>query len=300
MRAGRGEAHADIRRAVLPKGRKERPRDLLLRVGAAKRRVGKRDALALLRDAAVDLRGLRRERPAERDALQRDLRAEQNQPLVPDVERVLELRVAHDVLQKRVALLQRLVVIRQHTGERGLRLAQRAVDKRAPPRRALLHEQQVLRRKDDRAEFADERGARLFFNAVDHARAPPVFKQELQVLRAPLGEKVHRERGRLGVFPVDETRQLAVLRAAERMPAGEKPDRLEQVRLALRVAAENHVDRVAREDLPVLQVAELLKAKACDVQSLSPPRPARCSARRCTRRNRRRASSCRASCRPRR
>ena len=98
VRSGTREARADIRALCAFQRGKELCGDFLPRIRTAERRIGKGDALFFLRDAAVDLRSLRRERAAERDALQNDLGAEEDQPLIPNVERVAQLRMAQDIL----------------------------------------------------------------------------------------------------------------------------------------------------------------------------------------------------------
>ena len=107
--------------AVLPKGfGKTAPAISVLRVRAAKRRVGKRDALAApSRCRCRSPRHCGASARQNASALQRDLRAEQNKPLVPDVERVARAPGgARMSFKSALRCMQRLVVMRQHARKR--------------------------------------------------------------------------------------------------------------------------------------------------------------------------------------
>ncbi len=186
--------------------------------------------------------------------------AASGQPRVPDVEGVQQLGVGRDVLEQRVALGERAAVFRKNRGAGRAELADGRVDEIPAPGRAAAQQREVLRRKDRRAELPDHRGARPLRHAVE-LRGPSARRNaDLRGLPAPAAVKIQPQ----AALRAAGAHHLGVLRAAERALPGEEPHALQQVGLALRVPAPEHVDAPARAKLAGSEVAEVQPGKAQD------------------------------------
>ena len=171
-----------------------------------------------------------------------DLRAELDEPLVPDVERrelVLGDPRAARRLQQAVALPQHPVVVGEHAGEPRGELHEQLVEEPAPARRLAAHEREVLRREQHGRDVPRQL-ARLDRDPVDlrAVRARPVELHLEQHLAVGVLEPGPHDRG---VGAAADERLIG--RDPVRAERAEVADRLDQVRLALAVAADEDVRR---------------------------------------------------------
>ena len=88
----------------------------------------------------------------------------------------------------------------EHPRVAGPDLAQSAVQEPPAAGRALLHQQQVLRGENHRADLAHQGGACLLLHPIDDRAAAAVLKLEQSFLLPALAEKVQGQGGGGGVL----------------------------------------------------------------------------------------------------
>ena len=118
--------------------------------------------------------------------------------------------------------------------------------------------------KDYRADLAHQGGACFFPHPVNHRAAPAVLKLKQRLLVSLLAEKIQGQAGPGGVLSRGGVQpgQLRVLGPPEGVASRKEPEGLQQIGLSLGIAAVNHIDSLAGEQLSVLQVAKALTGKA--------------------------------------
>ena len=137
----------------------------------------------------------------------------------------------------------------EHPRVAGPDLAQSAVQEAPAAGRALLHQQQVLRGENHRADLAHQGGACLLLHPIDDGAA--VLKLEQSLLLPALAEKVQGQGGGGGVLAGGgiQPGQLHILGSPEGVPAGEQPQPLQQICLSLGVIPIENVGAFIKIDI---------------------------------------------------
>ena len=185
-----------------------------------------------------------------------DLRAERGELFIPQRERFAQLIVALQIFQERVALLEQAVILLQCERVAHFFTADRAVDKIAAFGRSPFDKTEIFGRKHHGAKALDQRGGGFLFHAVELDDAPVRFDRDTRRLAALLSEKPAIELSERLV----KLDQLPVTLRPERMTAAEQPQRLDDIRLALRVLAVDDIHTLAGADIAVREVAVVLKS----------------------------------------
>ena len=174
-------------------------------------------------------------------------RAERDELVVPDIER--RQRVAADAarlrgLQQGGALLEHPVVVGEHAGEPRGALDEQLIGESAARRRVAAHDLQVFGSEQHDLGVARQLGG-LHRRAVDPrlVRALPVELRLEQHAALAVGEPRADDRGIRAV-----AHHRRIVRDAVRAERGEEGDGLGEVRLALTVAADEHVRTRAERD----------------------------------------------------
>ena len=183
------------------------------------------------------------------------------------------------------------VIVRERLRVPCAQLTERVVHEFSSGRRAVADQQQILGAEVDRAKHVAQLAALFCRNFVDEDLSPPARgKGDLKQKLARAGKSVRPDRA-LALSKGDEL----LFRPCTRRPCARQiDDRFEQIRLALRVFADNDVAVRRKRNVQRIVIAEGLKLQRVN----SHRRPSALRRRRppC----RRGGSSCRASCTPRR
>ena len=260
MGAGEAKTRGKLGVIVVALVRHELLKDCLLRrhrVGdGADGPVRERQLLPPAGAFAVGARGIVREELTEAGAVIDEHRAALRHAEVEIGERVEQrgvlLRVAQDarlVVVEAVILAQRRVVARAELGER-------EVHEAPPCRGAVADEQEIVGAEIDGIQHAREITRALAGDLIDaHFPALAAGQLNLHGKVAAAGKDAAGEPCRVGV----KGDHLLLRAGAGRLGAGEIDGGLEQVRLALRVLADDDVDRGIEGHALVRVVAEMLQ-----------------------------------------
>jgi hypothetical protein len=194
-----------------------------------------------------------------------DFLAELNKPFVPDVERIEKIRAFRNIFEQSVSLGKAPIVFRKNGGIGGPNLAESRVGEGTPSRRAARKQRKMLRRKNSSAEFADERGAGAFFDAVQFRGAPSADYADFRRLVAAVGKKVEPN---FGAFAT-AAHKLRVLGTPKGALARKQPHSLEKVGLSLRVASVDDVFLRPRNDFAGGEIAEVPPSKSLNLHALA-------------------------------
>ena len=237
------------RRNKLRVGRK-RIRDGLYRL------VVERQLLPPAGALAVRLRGVLLERAAVPRPVVDQHRAYLAEPRVEVRQRREQLRILLAVAQDPRLVLVQAGVLRERLRVPRPQLAEREVHEPPPRRRAVADEKEVFGREKHRVQHIRERCAVFRGDAVDRHLPPPAAREgDLRLERALAREDVPHELRPLTL----EAEQLPVGARAGALAAGEVDDRLQQVRLSLRVLAVNDVAARIKVQRRAAVVAEALE-----------------------------------------
>ena len=187
-------------------------------------------------NAAVELLQERSEFIEVFHTLGNDVRPEAAEPVVPDVQRVIELRMVDGIFQKLVALLHGPVELGQCLGVVRFQLTERLVQELPPLGRTAFDEVQMLRREDDSEEFSDEFRRRSVGQTAQRSR----FLVGNENICRHVPNVVVERHGQFCGLCIEPS-ELTLLRPAERPQPCEQPDGLQQVRLPLGIFAENDI-----------------------------------------------------------
>ncbi len=260
VRADEGDAALDLAAPHPGQGRGEpldRRRLLRLLVDRALRLegdplIGAGDDRVLLRDDRLEVREQRRPRVEQ-------LAAGGHEALVPDREG-LGVDHAAAAAEQAVALPQRLLVVADHAGQPGRALHEQLVDEAAAGGGLAPHDREVLR-CEQHARHVPRDLARADRGAVElgPVRPDPVHEDLGQHLPVR-GDDRRADHGAV-LAGADEGRVAGDPVGAE---GREEPDRLDQVRLALPVAAGEHVRAGGEDELGRLVVAPVRELQSED------------------------------------
>ena len=192
-------------------------------------------------DLAVTSGGLRFERRRRFGARPNDLAADTHELLVPGVQHVLAALACRDPLEQAVALLEHPAQPGQRSGVPRLDLDQHLVEEAPPQLRTGLDQAEVVRPEEGHSEVAGQVD-RAPPGAVHLDRASRAFSLDVE------GDRELASRLAAGDFGLDprarSDRAHELVLAARPRGRRESQHRhgLEQVRLALSVGADEHVD----------------------------------------------------------
>ena len=172
-------------------------------------------------------------------------------------------------LEKGVALPERPAVLLDPLEVPGGNLRRRIIEVRPPPRGRARREENILRDENDPGDDPDYlREPRDLFPVARHLRPP-----------APLGSRLDREID-ASVAPPRESREEVFLAEPDHLVEASRPeraserkeiDRLEEIRLALRVPPRDEIERGREGKLRLRDVAEINDVGAPDDHPPSPP-----------------------------
>ena len=183
------------------------------------------------------------------------------------------------------------VIVRERLGVARAQLAERIIHESSSGRRAVADEQQILGAEVDRAEHVAQLAALFRRHFVDEDLSPPARgKGDLKQKLSRAGKSVRPDRA----LALSEGDELLFRPCARRPCARQIDDRFEQIRLALRVFADDNIAVRRKRNVQRVVIAEGLKLQR--VNSHRRPSALRRHRPPC----RRGGSSCRASCKPRR
>ena len=251
VRPRHGDAHVDVARPAARAFFAEPLTDgvqIVLGLNVLCRQIADLELLSALGNAAVECRRLFGQHLHIIQPLAYQHGAVGDELPVPDVERVLQIGLARNVLEQRVALGEHAVVFGENDRVLQLLAADGAVDEPPPFAGSALDQIEVLRRKRHGAEFFYQRRCGGFFDAVDRHGLFAVQKGQHGVLLALLPEEVHLQPRKI-FAPLND---LAVACGAKGMTAAEQPQRFDDIRLSLRVVAVDDVYAVTGKQLAIL------------------------------------------------
>ena len=218
-------------------------------------------------NARVGLRGRLRQRFQKLAAQIHHRRAAFGQLRVPHVQRVRAGVPEGNLFQKRAALLERAAVALQRIIIGRAKLGKLHVHKPAALGGAVLHHAQILRRKQHAGDVPQQlAGARNDVARHLHAAALHAGQDDFHVVMPvpPVGVHAHAGDVRAG------SNHFPVVTGAVRTSRAAQVDRLEDVRLSLRVVAGEHGNTAAGRDFGFGVIAEVRQTNGADAHTPPP------------------------------
>ena len=186
---------------------------------------------------------------------------------IPHIQRIRHRGLHRRGAQYFVALLQRAVVALQGVIIGGAQLGERHIDHAAALGGAVLYGAQILRRKQNACDVSHQfAGARCIAPCDFDFALARRGQDHFHIVRAVVSLGVYLYGGEIRV-PAD---QIAILPRAVRSARTAQIQRLQQVRFALSVIAQQHVYARAGRKIARFIIAEMIQLGADDVHDLPP------------------------------